>query len=74
MSASSRQFPLCLILETLSDIIACDVQETIPPTDTINRNFVDLIKKLLAFDPAQRITVRDALAHPYFALTLQNEL
>lgn len=49
-------------------------QEIIPPTDTTNRNFLDLVRKLLAFDPAQRITVREALAHPYFALSISNEL
>jgi serine/threonine protein kinase len=26
---------------------------------------VDLIRQMLAFDPTQRITVEDALAHPY---------
>ena len=28
---------------------------------------VDLCKKMLAFDPSQRITATDALAHPYFS-------
>ncbi|KAJ8626781.1 hypothetical protein MRB53_020091 [Persea americana] len=28
---------------------------------------IDLIEKMLAFDPRQRITVEDALAHPYLA-------
>lgn len=30
---------------------------------------VDLIKKLLAFDPLERLTAGQALAHPWFALT-----
>jgi p38 MAP kinase len=28
---------------------------------------IDLIDKLLVFDPTQRITCEEALAHPYFA-------
>lgn len=28
---------------------------------------IDLLNKLLAFDPAKRITVEQALAHPYLA-------
>ncbi|EIN09846.1 CMGC/CLK protein kinase [Punctularia strigosozonata HHB-11173 SS5] len=57
------------------EVRACKpLQEIIPPTDVINRHFLDLVRKLLAFDPAQRITVRDALNHPYFSLTIPNEL
>ena len=29
---------------------------------------LDLLERLLAFDPAQRITVEDALEHPYLAI------
>ncbi|KAI0316721.1 kinase-like domain-containing protein [Amylostereum chailletii] len=50
------------------------LQDIIPPTDSVNRHFVDLVRKLLAFDPAQRITVRDALQHPYFTLSVPTEL
>ena len=28
---------------------------------------IDLADKMLRFDPAERITARDALKHPYFA-------
>ncbi|XP_039118450.1 mitogen-activated protein kinase homolog MMK1-like [Dioscorea cayenensis subsp. rotundata] len=28
---------------------------------------IDLVEKMLTFNPSQRITVEDALAHPYFA-------
>lgn len=44
--------------------------EIIPPIhgDPSSRAFLDLVKQLLTFDPAQRITVRDALSHPYFTL------
>ena len=30
-----------------------------------NPHAIDLIKKMLIFDPAKRITIDDALAHPY---------
>lgn len=49
-------------------------QDVIPPTDQINKHFVDLVRRLLSFDPAQRITVRDALRHPYFSLSIPEEL
>jgi len=29
---------------------------------------LDLLERLLAFDPAERITVEDALEHPYLAI------
>ena len=32
------------------------------------REFVSLLRRLLEFDPAKRITVEDALKHPYFQL------
>ncbi|KAF9484354.1 CMGC CLK protein kinase [Pholiota conissans] len=50
------------------------LQDVIPPTDNINRQFLDLVRKLLAFDPAQRITVREALQHPYFSLNIPPEI
>ncbi|KAG2341340.1 kinase-like protein [Suillus weaverae] len=50
------------------------LQDVIPLTDQINKQFVDLVRRLLAFDPAQRITVRDALHHPYFSFNIPEEL
>ncbi|KAF8150784.1 CMGC/CLK protein kinase [Crassisporium funariophilum] len=50
------------------------LNDVIPLTDNINRQFLDLVRKLLAFDPAQRITVRDALQHPYFSLNIPPEI
>lgn len=51
-----------------------DKQEIIPTHDNVNRQFLDLVRRLLTFDPAQRIRVRDALNHPYFSLQVPNEL
>ncbi|TEB34629.1 CMGC/CLK protein kinase [Coprinellus micaceus] len=48
--------------------------DVIPPTDHANKLFLNLVQKLLAFDPAQRISVREALAHPYFSLTIPEEV
>jgi len=48
-------------------------QEIITPTDIINKHFLDLVRKLLTFDPTQRITVREALNHPYFQLSIPDE-
>lgn len=50
------------------------LQDVIPPHDLVNRHFLNLVQKLLAFDPAQRITVREALNHPYFSLIIANEI
>ncbi|KAF8525824.1 CMGC/CLK protein kinase [Hysterangium stoloniferum] len=60
-SKSSRQSKKDVkATKSLSDIIAS--------SDTLNRHFLDLVKKLLTFDPAHRITVADALKHPYFTI------
>jgi dual-specificity kinase len=48
--------------------------DVIPPSDQINKHFLDLVRRLLAFDPAQRITVREALHHPYFSVNVSEEL
>ena len=55
------------------DRIFLSSQEIIPANDPVNRHFLDLVKKLLTFDPAQRITVKEALNHPYYTLQIPNE-
>lgn len=61
--------------QSKKDVRACrSLAEIVPPTDNINRQFFDLVKKLLTFDPAQRITVKDALQHPYFSLRIPDEI
>jgi dual-specificity kinase len=48
-------------------------QDVITPTDAINREFLVLVRKLLAFDLATRLTVREAL-HPYFSISILPEI
>ncbi|KAF8309916.1 kinase-like protein [Clavulina sp. PMI_390] len=48
--------------------------DIIPPADSINLQFQDLVRRLLAFDPAQRLTVRQALAHKFFDERIPQEI
>ena len=43
------------------------------PSSNVVRKILDLVRKLLTFDPTQRITVREALNHPYFQLSIPDE-
>ena len=38
----------------------------IPSSNPFLKNFLDLLKKIFVYDPAQRITARQALNHPWF--------
>lgn len=49
------------------------IQQIITPGDNYNRAFLDLVRKLLGFDPADRIRVRDALKHHYFSTPPPND-
>ncbi|KAI0925908.1 hypothetical protein AcW1_008217 [Taiwanofungus camphoratus] len=61
--------------QSKKDVRACrSLQEIIPASDMLNRQFLDLVRRLLTFDPAQRISVREALNHPYFTLQIGNEI
>ncbi|KZT07693.1 kinase-like protein [Laetiporus sulphureus 93-53] len=67
--------PLNVTTASKKDVNACrSLQEIIPSIDEVNRQFLDLVKKLLIFDPFQRITVREALNHPYFKLNIPSEI
>ncbi|KZT59154.1 kinase-like protein [Calocera cornea HHB12733] len=44
-----------------------------PNKDDVNKRFCDLVKELLAFDPKQRIRVRDALASPFIKMAMPPE-
>jgi dual-specificity kinase len=60
--------------QSKKDVRSCrPLSEIITSTDIINKHFLDLVRKLLTFDPTQRITVREALNHPYFQLSVPDE-
>jgi len=40
--------------------------EIIPPTTKFLQQFLDLLQKIFVYDPAQRITAKQALQHPWF--------
>ncbi|EGY19370.1 serine/threonine-protein kinase AFC2 [Verticillium dahliae VdLs.17] len=40
--------------------------EIIPSNNTFFRNFLDLLRKIFIYDPAHRITAKEALNHPWF--------
>jgi len=40
--------------------------DIIPASNTFLKNFLDLLKKIFVYDPAQRITAKQALNHPWF--------
>ncbi|KAK1923135.1 kinase-like domain-containing protein [Papiliotrema laurentii] len=60
VSRSSRKF-----VKSLKPL-----HELIPPTSTHNKLFLDLIQRLLDFDPDHRITVSQALHHSYCTLDI----
>ncbi|KAI0734249.1 CMGC/CLK protein kinase [Fomitopsis betulina] len=61
--------------QSKKDVRACrSLQEIIPPKDSVNTHFLDLVKRLLTFDPTLRISVREALNHPYFLTSIPQEL
>jgi dual-specificity kinase len=41
-------------------------KEIIPDNNKFCRNFLDLLKKIFVYDPADRITAKQALQHPWF--------
>ncbi|GJE85514.1 ual-specificity kinase family protein [Phanerochaete sordida] len=60
--------------QSKKEVRACrSLQEIIPPTDATNRHFLDLVRRLLTFDPEERISVRDALNHPYFQMRVPED-
>ncbi|KAF3928674.1 hypothetical protein ABW21_db0202870 [Orbilia brochopaga] len=49
------------------------LEEMIPQTCNFYRQFLDLLKKIFVYDPAKRISARDALKHPWFNEVFRDE-
>lgn len=62
---SNRSFPSenCCQLQTSK----VRTEVLFPPKPNPSTAAVDLLEKMIAFDPSSRITVRDALSHPWLA-------
>ena len=41
-------------------------QEIIPASNTFNKLFLDLLRRIFLYDPKARITAKAALKHPWF--------
>ena len=41
--------------------------------DVVNDDALDLLERMLKFDPSERITAKDAMNHPYFDQISENE-
>jgi dual-specificity kinase len=42
------------------------LDDIIPTTTPFLKSFLDLLKKMFVYDPAHRITAKEALQHPWF--------
>ncbi|KAJ1335061.1 dual-specificity kinase [Microdochium nivale] len=42
------------------------LEDIMPPSNNFLKLFLDLLKKIFVYDPAKRITAREALEHPWF--------
>ncbi|KAG6123944.1 hypothetical protein E4U22_000933 [Claviceps purpurea] len=47
------------------------LSEIIPSNNQFFKNFLDLLRKIFVYDPAQRITAKQALNHPWFKEAVQ---
>lgn len=43
----------------------------IPPTTPHNTYLLDLLKKILVYEPSHRISAREALRHPFFQVAFE---
>lgn len=42
------------------------LKDIIPESNTFLKNFLDLLRKIFVYNPAERITAKEALQHPWF--------
>ena len=49
------------------------LDEIIPPHNTFNKLFLDLLRKIFVYDPKKRITAREALKHPWFQEIVEDD-
>lgn len=61
-----KHLTVCICAHDTSTQLADAVQEIIPSNNTFFRNFLDLLRKIFIYDPAHRITAKEALNHPWF--------
>ncbi|KAK9451093.1 kinase-like domain-containing protein [Limtongia smithiae] len=49
------------------------LDDTIAPTDAFHKLFLDLLRRIFVYDPAKRLTAKEALAHPWFRESIFDE-
>ena len=49
------------------------LDEVIYPTNNFNKLFLDLLRKIFVYEPAKRITARQALKHPWFEELVEDD-
>ncbi|OAA73665.1 Protein kinase-like domain protein [Cordyceps fumosorosea ARSEF 2679] len=49
------------------------LEDIIPPTNPFLTLFLDLLRKMFAFDPNNRITAKEALRHPWFQQSTRDD-
>lgn len=57
-------------IATWSDVI---FQDTIPPHNEFNLQFLDLLKRIFVYDPSKRISAKEALNHPWFDQRIEDD-
>jgi len=54
-------------------LLTTAVQDTIPPHNEFNLQFLDLLKRIFVYDPSKRITAKEALNHPWFTQRIEDD-
>ncbi|KAH7044479.1 kinase-like domain-containing protein [Macrophomina phaseolina] len=49
------------------------LQDTIPPHNEFNLQFLDLLKRIFVYDPSKRISAKEALNHPWFDQRIEDD-